>query len=70
MQSDSDTGKCVDVKDRGLLSFNRLHRSASWGELNPGRPERPKSRLGLSIKPNDDRLKVIMERGFYNCMQT
>ena len=59
MQRDSETGKCVDIKDKGLIPFNRLHRIATWEELNPGRPERPKSRLSLSITPNEDGLKVI-----------
>ena len=58
MREDSGTGKCVDVKDRGLVPFNRLHRASTWEELNPGRPKRPINRLMTTIKPDEDGLKV------------
>ena len=64
MQKDSGTGKCVDIKDNGLIPFNRLHRTPTWEELNPGRPVRPESRLSFSVNPNEDGLKVILECRF------
>ena len=58
MREDPETGKCTEKKDYGLLAFNRLYRAPSWQELNPGRPERPTSRLSFSVDPNTDGLKV------------
>ena len=58
MRQDFETGKCVEIKDHGLVAFEKLHRTQTWDELNPGRPKRPTNRLSFTIAPNEDGLKV------------
>ena len=58
MREDHSTGKCVDIKDHKLIRFDLLHRPKTWQELNPGRPKRPSSKIAISVRSNDDKLKV------------
>ena len=58
MREDISTGKCVDIKDNKLIRFDLLHRTKTWQELNPGRPKRPSSKIAISVRSNDDKLKV------------
>ena len=58
MREDDETGKCVDVKDHGLIAFNKLHKAPTWEELNPGRPKRLTNRLRFAVSPNENGLKV------------
>ena len=58
MREDHSTGKCVDIKDHKLIRFDLLHRPKTWQELNPGRPKRPYSKIAISVRSNDDKLKV------------
>ena len=58
MREDISTGKCVDIKDHKLIRFDLLHRPKTWQELNPGRPKRPSSKIAISVRSNDDKLKV------------
>ena len=62
MREDAETGKCVEIKDHGLVAFDKLHRAQTWEELNPGRPKRPTDRLRFTIAPNEDGLKVNKKR--------
>ena len=58
MREDLSTGKCVDIKDNKLIRFDLLHRPKTWQELNPGRPKRPSNKIAISVRSNDDKLKV------------
>ena len=63
MHKDSRTGKCEEVRDKGLLVFRRLHTNPTWEDLNPGRPVRQTSRLEPTIETDTDGLKVVRNGG-------
>ena len=58
MRKDIESGKCAEIKDHGLIAFDKINRVPTWEELNPGRPKRPANRLNFNINENEDGLTV------------